>query len=294
MKYIAFLLTVVFVIAGLTGCGGDKATPTDAAGSPTPSQTDSFISAPASEESKAAVQETAVSSQAPTAGNTSAQPKQATGSKTSGVTSSTVSDVTRDTQVSSSSAAFKDAEQTQECEIREYPTFSNEAAMKSWLLSKTDSTEERAHILSAISSNSTICYYRPNVGSSDVYVFQDVEVHTPSGTANYRYNYINEKLPYEQCTLTVTVTWTAENTINGFNDLKQRLLKNEANCYTSTVDSIEYLYYHNVKSDATVIRWMQYGTEHAAILIGHFEQIDQVLPLLKLEKVTLRTDTVNE
>ena len=286
MKYIAFLLTVIFVIAGLTGCGGNKETPTDAAGSPTPSQTDSFISDQASEESKAAVQETAVSSQAPTEGNTSAQPKQETDSKTPGVTSSAAP------QENKQPVSSKADQQTQGDIAVFLPEFKSEAALNDWLLGKSDAfSEERSQTLSTYSDGSSIFYYKPaELLKKTEYRFKGVEI--DGGAFIYRFDEWGD-IGYVSF-VRFSLGGEKESASEMFVKIKQKAEEKDERYCVKTVDNIEYACFHN-NFDNTFIVWQQFGQYHTATFApGYFEQIDQVLPLLKLEKVTLRTDTVNE
>lgn len=287
MKYIAFLLTVVFVIVGLTGCGGNKETPTDAAGFPTPSQTDSFISAPASEESKAAVQETAVSSQAPTEGNTSAQPKQATGSKTPGVTSSAVA------QENKQPVSSKADQQTQGDIAVFLPEFKSEAALNDWLLGKSDAfSEERSQMLSTHADGSSIFYYKPaELLKETEYKVKSIEVE--KGTITYIFDEV-DSTDYQDFVWVVVWKEDTQYRRNTYEEHKQKWLDQDDRYYVTNINGIEYVCFRNA-FDKTVVNWIQFDRYFTAYFApGYFEQIDQVLPLLKLEKVTLRTDTVNE
>jgi hypothetical protein len=133
--------------------------------------------------------------------------------------------------------------------------------------------------------------YKPVIFNSSLYKLTSISYET----GGYRYifdevtnndyhdflwiNVNNEKIPQLQ---------------EYFEKHKQKWLNHDERYFSATVDGIEYACFHN-SSDQTYVSWQQFGKYHTAYVApGYFERIEEVLPLLKLEAVKLRTDTVTQ
>ncbi len=183
----------------------------------------------------------------------------------------------------------------------EYPTFTGENSLKDWLLGKHPDyfQDGRGDMLNAIGTNKVI-YYRPSIPSNhELFMLNQIEVHTPSGAMDYLYNG-NDVLSAE-LGIGISNSNTAQFD-SGFKDIYddiKAVYENKSDIYPETVEGYCYQYnevdffyaYMPTKQNSWIV-WTQFGLYHYAVLHGHFDQIEEIIPLLYLQQVKLDNNTV--
>ncbi len=113
------------------------------------------------------------------------------------------------------------------------------------------------------------------------------EIVAETSGMTYRYNFpVNKNdLQKEECDLKITVNYDDN---ESYNKLFDHIESNKSGVQL-TVDNIEYVYAPHVNNDGITIVWKQFGITHAASLYSHTDQIETILPLLKIERVSLNT-----
>jgi hypothetical protein len=174
----------------------------------------------------------------------------------------------------------------------EYPSFTTENQFKNWLLGNNDAfVEERGEALNTLSDGNTVTYYKPVIFNSSLYKLTSISYET--GGYRYIFDEVTNNDYHDFLWINVN-NETIPQLQEYFEKHKQKWLNHDERYFSATVDGIEYACFHN-SSDQTYVSWQQFGKYHTAYVApGYFERIEEVLPLLKLEAVKLRTDTVTQ
>ncbi len=180
---------------------------------------------------------------------------------------------------------------------REYPTFVSEQALQTWLQKGSGAYEkDRSDYLMQASKSNIVNYYHPSENLIKLVSLNEIELHTPSNTYIYQYIFDDGK----ELTLSLN---TAK--IPGFYESDESFLENKKQGYLMGQKGYQYykepktgieFYWNYADYDTTQIAWMQYGLVQFASFTGHKDILDELLPYLVLEQVTvnLNSDHVTE
>ena len=273
MKKIYIILIVLAVLCSVVGCSQNKETPTNVI-----SQGDSLIETVVSELETSPVSDV-VKNEA------SEQDKKEEDSAVNNtVTQKTQNSVKSESKEEVMSFDTDDL-QTEEDIIQEEVKFASEAELINWLKNQENPENQfSVDALATMQRENTITYLKPKV-SEDSSLVELVEIGIDSASIHYCYRFLGED----------TYSLTVFNCLTDFDNevyirYQERVSNGKENYYYTEVNEIEYYYMRNEKEDATVIRWMQGDIPQVALLYGHFEQIDEILPLLELQQVTVQTN----
>ncbi len=197
-------------------------------------------------------------------------------------------------KVSSQSNSKQDDVVTADIDIDNTPKFSSETAFRNWMLTNNTEdqfTDERNILLSVMTAGDQIVYYRPIVGTGNNLLQLD-RIKLAGATLIYYYRFVDET--YSDLELQISCYMDdsfKENYLEAVKDLETQVY----GYICTNVNNHDVLYRDN-QHGATVFLWQQFGGYICATLEGenHADMVQDVLPYLNLEKVTLRTDTVTQ
>ncbi len=308
MKYIiSFILILYLIFTLFTACGEALESPTDAVASVVESVVNKEVAV--DENSAVSQQEEAVVSKE----EPQEEPAQTVSSKTpapSGSSKASVSSAPSKTPskpvVSQTPSVSKPAQNTDAPVadiIVEYPTFTGESSLKNWLIGNHSDyfADKRNDMLSTMGNKGNVTYYRPSIPTNhSLFTLSQVEVHTPSGGMNYFYNGIGEES--ELVVLVNNRDATAQGfgkiEANRYAQIKSYCLENALKLPEGSVakhvsfSDMDFYCQYNSNRDNTTIVWQQFGLYQTATLQGHFDQIEEIIPLLYLQKVTVDNSAV--
>ncbi len=170
------------------------------------------------------------------------------------------------------------------------PEFTTLLSMQNWLLSKDDGDqfwEDKQVVLSTMLNGNQIVYYRPMIGMGNDSIELD-RIKFSGSTLIYYYRFIDTA--YNDLQLRVSCYMDdsfKENYLEAVSDLETKVYG-----YVSAEVNNHQVLYRDNQYGATVFTWYQFGGYIRATLEGenHADKVQEVLPYLNLEKVTLRTD----
>ncbi len=168
--------------------------------------------------------------------------------------------------------------------LKDNPTFVSENAFKTWLTKGSGQFEEDRNTALQQAANQKFIYYRPS-GDFSQY----------GSLTNIEYSATHQKLTY----------WIYQNKApsveisvycmdSGWDEIYDKLYSAGPDAFKHiTYDGIEY-HYFNPKE--TLVIWEQFGTTHIAGIHQNKDQVEDIIPLLKLEQVTvpLNSDHVTQ
>ena len=169
----------------------------------------------------------------------------------------------------------------------EYPTFTDEETMQNWFKGNVPGyfTNDRAVTLQQ-SKNQKIVYYRPTELLTQAGELINIEY---DRGWYVKYNYRTEA----HCSITVLACLA-----NHYDEFLQQDKEGYASGKIERLihNEIEYYYFVNQKSRETSVHWQQFGYTHMATIYNYQGNPDEIIPLLKLEQVTvpLNSDHVTE
>jgi len=169
---------------------------------------------------------------------------------------------------------------------REYPTFVSEQALQTWLKQGSGQYEkERTDILQQANSQKFI-YLRPACDLSQYGELTRIKANAVNQEISYYYQVNNS------ASIEIFSYWTnsAEDLYLFFKDHAEK----KGGIYSIEANDIQYYY---VKGGAfSSVVWQQYGFTHSAFVHQNRDKIEEIIPLLKLEQVTvnLNSDHVTE
>ncbi len=169
---------------------------------------------------------------------------------------------------------------------QETPLFNTESAFVNWLKAAgTEYQEEWADVMNNVSHGNQIRYFKPAFTASNECTLRYVRV-ISKNTVEYHYDHGLNPWPDANLLIAVSIgddTFKKEQFLQG----KQEYLQGKPARYSVTVDNIAYVYYYNEDFESAVVYWEQFGKYHSANILRTPNQLDQILPLLKLEQVTV-------
>jgi len=175
---------------------------------------------------------------------------------------------------------------------REYPTFVSEQALQTWLQKGSGAYEtDRSNYLMQASKSNIVNYYHPSEDLIKLVSSNEIVLHTPSNTYIYQYIFDDGK----ELTLSLN---TAK--IPGFYESDESFLENKKQGYLMGEKGYQYykdpktgieFYWNDADYDTTQIAWMQYGLVQFASFTGHKDILDELLPYLALEQVTVNLNS---
>ncbi len=202
-------------------------------------------------------------------------------------------------KVTSKTTASKVVEQPNEKENADVPAnptpeFTTIATLQNWMLSQNSTdqfAQDRQDLLSTMVTGNQIVYYRPVIGNGNDLLQLD-NVAASHGVLRYFYGFIDEE--YQDLQLRISC-YMDDTEKEFYNDIKTNVQNNVDGCILVNVNDHDIVYYDN-QYGVTVFCWQQFGGYIYASLKGenHADKVQDVLPYLNLEKVTLRTDTVTQ
>lgn len=181
----------------------------------------------------------------------------------------------------------------------DYPTFTDEGALKNWLAGKHPDyfTNGQKDMVSVLQSQGSAVYYKPSIPvNHSLFTLSRVKVHTPSRSFDYFYNEVGEDAEL--------AVFIAHDTVKGFGydelyDLGKDIYENPSSA--ENAEEVGYLFQHHntdfyvvytPADGACFIAWKQFGFAHFAALHGHFDQIEGIIPLLYLQQVKVDNSAV--
>ena len=306
MKYtICFILVFCLFFSLFTACGQAPETPTDAVASVVESAVNENVAV--DENSAVSQQEEAIVSKE--------EPAQTVSSKTSASSvsskiSSTPSKVTSKPTASQGSSASSSVQNTDGLVadmIVEYPTFTGETSLKNWLIGNHSDyfADKRNDMLSTMGNKGKVTYYRPSIPTNhSLFTLSQVEVHTPSSGFHYFYNgkeignqglmiSVNHVASGTDTTrITDYMYATAKAKYNG----EPTDLAEDTAVYCYTYKGIDFYYYRyltvGTNIDTVGVYWLQFNSSHMAVLQDNCDQIEEIIPLLYLQQVTVDNSAV--
>ena len=173
---------------------------------------------------------------------------------------------------------------------QEYPTFKSEVALQKWLKGESDSFEEdRAIVLNNAKQENVVTYARPKISKDDNYSLNVTHIETNQGVSTLCYSYAPKIKSHSTSSISVFVRSHEVAALRESHEDAKKDANGEKEYYQSVRHgSIDYYYGYNPILDSFVIYWEQFGFIHSAIAEHVYEQIDQIIPLLELEQVTVK------
>ena len=174
------------------------------------------------------------------------------------------------------------------------PRFKTIPELQNWMLSQDNNdqfAEEKQELLSQMTNENQMIYYRPTLGNgNDLLRLSKVKVE--GGVLYYYYRFVDERYS----NLRFNISCYMDDSFEGGYIEMQKALENKAYGYASAKIENHDVIYRDNQTGATVFVWPQFGGYIFAKLTGknHAEKVQEVLPYLNLEKVTLRTDLVTQ
>ncbi len=174
-----------------------------------------------------------------------------------------------------------------QCDIViEHPTFTTEKELKNWFLGNGPASYEKdlPKALSALSDSKTLAYYRPlEALETKGFHLDKIEMQASTGNLTYTYGLKNSDAKLLVC---------ADNSPD---DAIQRAYKailadyqaKLENASSYTHEGITYYCDYSPKAKQTIVLWKQFGYARMASVVGYDEPIEELIPLLKIEQVTL-------
>ena len=181
----------------------------------------------------------------------------------------------------------------------EYPTFTGEGSLREWLTGEHADyfADKRGEMMSTMGNKDTVTYYRPSISANNpLFVLSQVQVHTPSRSFDYSYNGTGDKAEL--------VVFVAHDTVQGFGyDDMYNLFKStyENQESSENAEEIGLLFQHDAvdfyglytpTDGSCYIAWQQFGFTHFAGLHGHFDRMEEIIPLLYLQQVKVDSSAV--
>ncbi len=181
----------------------------------------------------------------------------------------------------------------------EYPTFTQEGALKNWILGNHPDyfADGQKDTVASLQNQGSTIYYRPSIPvNHSLFTLSRVKVHTPSRSFDYFYNEVGEDAEL--------AVFVAHDTVPGFgNDGIYDVCKNiyENPSSAENAEEVGFLFQHHntdfyvayTPADGSCfIAWKQFGFSHVAALHGHFDQIEEIIPLLYLQQVKVDSSAV--
>ena len=297
MKYtISYILMFCLIFTLFTACGQAPETPTDAIVSVVESVVNKEV---AVNENSAVVSQDQEETQ-PVSSKTSTL---STSSKVS--VASTPSITSSKPVVSQTPVASTPAKNTDglvaDAKV-EYPSFTKESALKEWLLGNHADyfADKRGDMLSAMGNKETVVYYKPSIPANhSQFILKQINVHTPSSAMHYLYNG-NDVLSAE-LTINVTTGSTAKfdsgfeeiyKDIKGVYEKTSNHYGEEVSGYCYQQNGIEFFCSYDAVQQYWWIVWKQFDLYHYSTLHGHFDQIEEIIPLLYLQQVKVDNSAV--
>ena len=164
---------------------------------------------------------------------------------------------------------------------RDDPTFLSDETFVFWLKNGSDSfVDQRTDFLQQ-TVNQTFVYYRPANDLSSYGTFNLLEC--PVLGKRYRYYYSKN----DQASIKIGVQCN-DSTFEEMYIMAKERFENNQNGYRYMVhDGIEY-YYYDAGSSMTLVYWQQFGETQFAHVYQNRDKIEEIIPLLELEQVTVK------
>ena len=170
------------------------------------------------------------------------------------------------------------------------PEFTTVTALQNWMLSKNDTdqfAQDKQDLLSTMATGNQIVYYRPTIDSgNDSLTLKKVTA--SHGVLRYYYEFTDEA--YRDLEFSVSCYLDDSFKTNYLEAVKD--LDNQVYGYICTNVNNHDVLYRDSQHGATIFLWQQFGGYIRASIKGenHADKVQEVLPYMNLEKVTLRTD----
>lgn len=179
---------------------------------------------------------------------------------------------------------------------REYPNFVSMDSLQTWLEFGSGAYEsERRECLTQSSKGGMITFYQPSEELLKFVSLDQIEVHTPSQAYTFDYSFADGK-KLSIVVENAQIPGFYENNATYLDNKKQGYLTGKKGCgyYQDPQTGIEFYWDHG--DFYTHIVWMQYGLVHRAMIAEHDDVLDNILPYLVLEQVTvpLNSDHVTQ
>ncbi len=179
--------------------------------------------------------------------------------------------------------------------VRHIPTFSSEADFRQWLVKGDGSFEtERQAAVAQMATGNTIRYYSfPALLNSQLLTLKQIDWEPNATDPAYCFRWADSTSTKSTINVTAFV-FEPEYGKKMLEKDQQNIDDGEEGWGKKTVNGIEYYYYQNPNGYACVIDWKQDGCYACVLMHDYTDRMDQLLPLLTIEPVTLRTDVVTE
>ncbi len=177
----------------------------------------------------------------------------------------------------------------------DYANFQNEADFRQWLINGTDHEEARQAVLAAMQTGQTVRYYAPHK-AMNAKQMQLVKIETVQGSVKYTFSY-NSAATGEKI---------GSVTINQLRDSEQFFLNEYKNGILAAQNGEEFYDIRELAGIRYVVEYVE-DTQNVGFLYqkdgkmfwafaegAMASEVENLLPLLEVEPVTLRTDVVTE
>ena len=139
--------------------------------------------------------------------------------------------------------------------------------------------------MNSVGQQQQMTYYSPT--HNDGWKIQKIEV-VGNGTTHYFYDFDSiVNTGTFGCDLMITVH---DSDSLGINASHCDFMKNKEGSCSTIIEEREYVYCKNTNGSYGIV-WKQNGLYHSASLSSHTDQIEEILPLLKVERVSLQSNS---
>lgn len=285
MKKLLVLLSVVLIFSVVfTACGTPAESPTDVESNI--EQTAGDVVQP--EEQKEDAEEE--NDTAFVASKTEENNKKDVVSKETQTEKKPVETASKETSETTTSKVVDQLNENADAVANPTPEFTSVAALQNWMLSKNDSdqfAQDKQDLLSTMATGNQIVYYRPAIGNGND-VLRLERVKASHGVLHYYYQFVDNTYNVLELQISCYMDDSfKENYLEALDDLEKQVYG-----YISAEVNNHQVLYRDTNNGKTAFLWQQFGGYMVAFIKGenHADKVQEVLPYLNLEKVTLRTD----
>ncbi len=169
------------------------------------------------------------------------------------------------------------------------PVFKSDVEFQKWLKGETISFEDARKVVLNTAKENAVTYARPKISKDDNYRFNEILVEANQGFSTICYRYVPKVKNHSLSSVSIHAHSHDNASLRKSYEDAQKDANGEKEYYQYVRHgSIDYYLEYNSVLDSFVIYWEQFGFIHTAIADHVYEQIEQILPLLELEQVTVK------
>ena len=292
----SWLLSILLCMVLLVGCAAAPATVTP---TETPTSSVQATASPAAKQTAVVDQTTEPAEQQPEEQPAKADQKStAKPAQKAAVNTETNKKQNATTEKASSNTTKKEETQsTALCLPYQVPRFESEQTFRQWLINGDGNFEaERQASVAQLASGKSLRYYTfPALLNSSLLTLEKVQLEQNATFPAYSLRWADSTSAKNVMNV---VAYISDDKALGDEMLardQEKIDAGEEGWGKKTVNGIEYYYHQDTSiTSGGSVHWKQYGLYGFALLYYYPERMDQLLPLLTIEPVTLRTDVVAE